>query len=753
MSRIIITITLLLSCLMLLQAQERGGMAPGMEAIDLLSSQTQQTAFLSTGPMQTENGFVYSTTTHTFADIIVFSYFDNTNFYIRNATGVPIDSVMLHRDQYYIFSTGTGVYRVEANQSFTVLIGDPITNSVMGYYAVDESGSPLSTRLNTYMPKTSWSGEHFIVFAYHDQTEFQIKSLSDGSTTIAAGILNKGEHFQLDGQNNKFLGVYANKPVSALSYTDQGYFVPASNGTFAGHEFYGFSGYIGSWANGIVVTSYEDSTDFYAVNSATGDTIMQGSLNKGEVASHAIYGDTYWKLYSTGKVTVSNTPYAGWSGSYYYLARQIDESGLGIGTNFYAPIIVGDVNLFSYHDDNEISIVDMSNGTVIWSDTLQSGEGYGYNNSTKGVYHFTSTYNIAVIASFGGGFGADFMPLNFAVGLPDLAVSSGDIRFDPEAQSYQSGEIITIHATIHNYGFAEANDVKVRFYDGHPSGNNAISPLMNVPSIPSKESVTLQQSWQVPEFTEYRNVYVIVDPHNTILESNNSNNLAYRSLIPNSDLLPPLPTTVDAPASVGYDNEVLEFEQFTITVNVFNSGTVVAENAWVKLNVPAEWSLQNPVDSVVVLGNIDAAQSATYSWVVNIDQGTNEDAYFYSLLVDADNADAKTVNKMLLVSRPTSINPDEGTALLPKETMLYPNYPNPFNPTTFISYQLTALSDVDLSIYNLLGQKVAILVAQNQPAGRYSVEWDARGFPSGIYYYRLSTSNGYTATRKLVLMK
>jgi flagellar hook assembly protein FlgD len=53
------------------------------------------------------------------------------------------------------------------------------------------------------------------------------------------------------------------------------------------------------------------------------------------------------------------------------------------------------------------------------------------------------------------------------------------------------------------------------------------------------------------------------------------------------------------------------------------------------------------------------------------------------------------------------------------------NYPNPFNPKTAIGYQLSAVSTVELSIYNLLGQKVATLVSGKQAAGQHQIEWDA----------------------------
>jgi hypothetical protein len=81
------------------------------------------------------------------------------------------------------------------------------------------------------------------------------------------------------------------------------------------------------------------------------------------------------------------------------------------------------------------------------------------------------------------------------------------------------------------------------------------------------------------------------------------------------------------------------------------------------------------------------------------------------------------------------------------------NYPNPFNPITIINYELLIINDVELSVYNLLGQKVATLVSERQEAGYHQVEWNATGFASGVYYYQLHTGAGFIQTRKLVLLR
>ena len=80
------------------------------------------------------------------------------------------------------------------------------------------------------------------------------------------------------------------------------------------------------------------------------------------------------------------------------------------------------------------------------------------------------------------------------------------------------------------------------------------------------------------------------------------------------------------------------------------------------------------------------------------------------------------------------------------------NYPNPFNPTTNIQYSLGEAGPVNITIYNVMGQKVAELLNTTKSAGSYQVSWNATGQASGIYYYRL-TAPGQVITRQMTLIK
>jgi hypothetical protein len=89
---------------------------------------------------------------------------------------------------------------------------------------------------------------------------------------------------------------------------------------------------------------------------------------------------------------------------------------------------------------------------------------------------------------------------------------------------------------------------------------------------------------------------------------------------------------------------------------------------------------------------------------------------------------------------------------IPEQYILYPNFPNPFNATTQLVYEMPKAGQVSLSIYNLLGEEVVSLVDGVQAAGRQTVAFDGAGLASGVYLSRLQ-AGGFVQARKMVLLK
>ncbi|MCB0271253.1 MAG: T9SS type A sorting domain-containing protein, partial [Calditrichaeota bacterium] len=95
---------------------------------------------------------------------------------------------------------------------------------------------------------------------------------------------------------------------------------------------------------------------------------------------------------------------------------------------------------------------------------------------------------------------------------------------------------------------------------------------------------------------------------------------------------------------------------------------------------------------------------------------------------------------------------DDSPTALPSDYALSQNYPNPFNPGTVFSVSLPERADVQITVFNMLGQNVAELFNGKLAAGQHKFAFDANQLPSGVYFYRVS-ANQFVQTRKMLLVR
>jgi len=193
--------------------------------------------------------------------------------------------------------------------------------------------------------------------------------------------------------------------------------------------------------------------------------------------------------------------------------------------------------------------------------------------------------------------------------------------------------------------------------------------------------------------------------------------------------------------------------------------------------IPLEDSNSSCHEHIYSVGSLDGG--FTWGQPVDITPGTGFDATFPSLadLVDNNlhlvyncdplpgcndpfpgNAVRGAISPIavaimyLQVPATTVVGVSDDKADSPTSFVFEQNYPNPFNSKTAISFQLSAVSQTSLVIYDLLGRRVATLVNEKLTPGTYTREWDATGQASGVYFYRLSTTD-FVQTKKLVLLR
>jgi hypothetical protein len=186
-------------------------------------------------------------------------------------------------------------------------------------------------------------------------------------------------------------------------------------------------------------------------------------------------------------------------------------------------------------------------------------------------------------------------------------------------------------------------------------------------------------------------------------------------------------------------------ETDTVIVHVSNEG--VTDLLWGFIDTAsAPWLSADPL-----FGLTEEGGSSDVTLVLSTADLLPGNAYSTEFFVLSNDPSASFIALpvALYVEPETSVPPPAG---IPGEFRLEQNYPNPFNPVTVIRYELPATGHAELSVIDMLGREIAILVNEVQSSGIHEVAWDGAGLSSGPYLYRLRSA-GMIASRRLLLLK
>lgn len=585
----------------------------------------------------------YTTYTYTFSDLVFFSYQDDTAITVTNASGAEIWSGTFAQDSFASLSPGEGIYGVSGSRPFSLLMGDPIAQNVLGYFAMNERGLGVGTKLLTYMPRASIGGEMFIVFGYHDDTSVTITNLNT-DTVLWAGVLHRGEHFSYDQQDYMPLMVEASEPVSALSYTDQGYLIPADDGRWIGTHFYGFAGYVGDWINDLNIISLNDANHVLVRNSDTGAILWEGDLDRGDFHNMAVgTGSTpnvYFEIETDADVSVSIAPFGSWTSNYYHLLDLVDTTGRRIGTEFFATALSGGrMDFSSFTDGNLVTITNLNSGAVERTATLQAGDHLTH-TTANALYHIESTGQLAGSESFGGGFGGAFVPVYYGLDLPDLELTRSDIDLliDTVAE-----------VSVTNTGTNHAMDVSVALYHGDPERGGRFVVSKELASLPPGQSASELFNIGDPDLRDHLQLYAVADPDDVIPEADENNNTAWRPLETNDDQEPPLALTIDAVSGLG-TNDAGDFvpSPFDITLRASNISEAYHAQLTATLTLPPGLVLTIPGTEEHGPFVTPAGSAFTTVWTVRPD-ATEHGWLPYEIEVSGPTVPAKTIRRAVWV--------------------------------------------------------------------------------------------------------
>ena len=212
------------------------------------------------------------------------------------------------------------------------------------------------------------------------------------------------------------------------------------------------------------------------------------------------------------------------------------------------------------------------------------------------------------------------------------------------------------------------------------------------------------------------------------------------TVVADADVIPTWAATSDLDGNtVGYEWVLYGPDSTEIVAVTSNE-----EGAATTVTLPA-----SVVDGLLVAAGVVDGASADLLWNVRVNDGV--DTLAISSSYDVDSNTFTPIYRAITLTNSSSVGNEE-LAALPEKFDLKPNYPNPFNPSTQIAFDLPESTDVRLMVFDVLGRQVATLINQSMKAGTHTVSFDAQRLASGVYIYRLEAGS-FSMTRNMMLIK
>ena len=353
----------------------------------------------------------------------------------------------------------------------------------------------------------------------------------------------------------------------------------------------------------------------------------------------------------------------------------------------------------------------------------------------------TFTVKANTIANYKGAELTAQVPVTAVTGIsaPDLVIESVQV----EPATVAPGETFRLYATLKNSGTGESTATTLRYYRSTDAViSTADTQLLGAARDPLAANATIRRYLNVTAPTTPGTYYYGACVDSVTDESDTDNNCS--SAVSVTVTAPP-----EVSADVNEDGIVDVQDLVSVAQQYGQTGTTTAD-----VN---DDGVVNIDDLILVAAVLDADAAAAPSLHSGaLDLFTVEDVKIWlSQAQQRDLTDPSVQRGILFLEQLLA-------SMVPKETALLANYPNPFNPETWIPYQLAKDVDVTLTIYAVDGQVIRRLALGHQPAGMYqnrsrAAYWDGRnafGEPvaSGVYFYTL-TAGDFTVTRKMLIRK
>jgi len=382
------------------------------------------------------------------------------------------------------------------------------------------------------------------------------------------------------------------------------------------------------------------------------------------------------------------------------------------GTGTFVTLISGSLTYPGYPASGIGNHIELAGGSGSREDIHRS-----FSNVSSGACYAAFLVNVSS-SDVNDGYVAHFMPpigsFDYRARLWMMDDGAGNLKF---GISKASTSVVTYAPA--NYTYNQTYLIVLKYeYVGDATGSDDIVKLFVDPTLTSPEPANGD--------AENTDVGTDIELENFALRQGSEAHLyQFDGLTISITWNGLIPVELTSFTAAAVDNSV-ELKWNTAT-ELNNSGFEIERSSQ-----GTEWE-----NIAFIQGNGTTTQSTDYSYT---DRNLNSGSYSYRLRqVDYDGSFEYSEIVDVEITNPVQFE-------------LSQNYPNPFNPSTTIKFAIPEASDVTITVFNALGENVATLLNKNMEPGNHSVNFDASGFNSGIYFYRIEAAN-FTQVKKMTLLK
>jgi len=355
---------------------------------------------------------MYTTYFYTAAEAVVHGYQKNTKVRIVSLEqGRTVWKGTVGRGETKLIPTGRGVFGFLSDKKASILVGTPSSCTCVGYWLRDAEGQQRSRHFYTQLPSSVPQADAKVVVWAWEDTVVDITDLS-ADRSVHRGKLKAGKHYVIDSKrlgkmNSHVLQFRADKAAIAVQvYYDEGFFVPAEDGRLAGKRFRTYVGAITEGVNDLNLLSYLRPVKVKVRDLTSGKVLWSGEVAKGGIHTLTL-SKKFVEVTADAEIAVTVAPYKHRSVSGYaehHFGAGLE--GMGIENDFLLTT-PGEIWVFSYFDQNHVTVADAS-GKTVWEGTLQAGHSQGVHPG-QGFYRIKGDKGMSVMGG-ASACGAEYSP-------------------------------------------------------------------------------------------------------------------------------------------------------------------------------------------------------------------------------------------------------------------------------------------------------------------------------------------------------